>query len=166
VPTPPLALSTANWILLGGVIINGLAFVGVIVSLLLLRAQGLAQRDATLVIAYQNMTAQMADMDRFLLENLDLRPYLFGRKELPSEEDEYSRVLAVAEMYVNLMDNVLTQCPALNRDGIAAEWEAYFCDVYETSPAIREFWADHGHVWFASSPLVTLYPTPPSKRDR
>jgi hypothetical protein len=166
VPTPHLALSTTNWILLSGVIINGLAFVGVIVSLLLLRAQGLAERDATLVIAYQNMTAQMADMDKFFLENLDLRPYFFGGKEPPSAQDEHSRLLAVAEMYVNLMDNVLTQCPALNRDGIAADWEAYFRDVYETSPVLREFWAEHGSEWFASSPLVTLYPTPPSGRER
>ena len=110
-----LALSTGNWILLAGVIINGLAFVGVIVSLLLLRAQGLAAHDATLVIAYQNMTAQMADMERYFLEHLDLRPYFFGGKEPPGAEDEHDHVLAVAEMYINLMDNVLTQCPALNR---------------------------------------------------
>ena len=164
-PTPHLALSTTNWIFLSGVIINGLALVGVIVSLLLLRAQGLAQRDATLVIAYQNMTAQMADMDRFFLENLDLRPYFFGGKEPPRAQDEHDRVLAVAEMYVNLMDNVLTQSPALNRDGIAADWEAYFRGVYETSPALREFWAEHGREWFASSPLVTLFPTAPSERE-
>jgi hypothetical protein len=166
VPTTPLALSTSNWIYLSGVIISGLAFVGVIVSLLLLRAQGLAQRDATLVLAYQNMTAQMADMNRFFLHNLDLRPYFFGGKEPPSAEDERDRVLAVAEMYINLMDNVLTQAPALNRDGIAADWEAYFRDVYETSPVIRAFWAEHGSDWFASSPLATLYPTSPSEGDR
>ena len=156
--TSQLALSTANWILLAGVIINGLAFVGVIVSLLLLRAQGLAARDATLVIAYQNMTAQMADMDRYLLEHLDLRPYFFDGKEPPRAEDEHSRVLAVAEMYVNLMDNVLTQCPALNRVDIAADWEAYFRGVYETSPALRDFWAAHGSEWFSNSPLTTLFP--------
>jgi hypothetical protein len=156
---PRLALSTANWILLAGVIINGLAFVGVIVSLLLLRAQGVAYRDATLVVAYQNMTAQMADMDRFFLENLDLRRYFFDGEELPREGGERHRVMAVAEMYVNLMDNVLTQCPALNLDGVAADWQAYFRSVYETSPAIREFWADHGSRWFANSPLVTLFPT-------
>ena len=156
--TPRLALSTANWILLAGVIIKGLAFVGVIVSLLLLRAQGLAARDATLVIAYQNMTAQMADMERYLLEHLDLRPYFFGGKEPPGAEDEHNRVLAVAEMYINLMDNVLTQSPALNRAGIAADWEAYFRGVYETSPALREFWAAHGGEWFANSPLTTLFP--------
>ena len=165
-PTARLALSTSNWIYLSGVIINGLAFVGVIVSLLLLRAQGLAQRNATLVIAYQNMTAQMADMDRFFLEHLDLRPYFFGGKEPPRAADEHDRVQAVAEMYVNLMDNVLTQAPALNRDGIAADWAAYFRDVYETSPAIREFWAEHGSDWFANSPLVALYPTAPSGRER
>jgi hypothetical protein len=160
-----LALSTSDWILLAGVIVNALAFVGVIVSLLLLRNQGLAQRDATLVIAYQNMTAQMADMDRFFLENLDLRPYFFGGDEPPSAKDQHDRVLAVAEMYVNLMDNVLTQLPALNRDGIAADWEAYFRDVYETSPAIRAFWAEHANTWFASSPLVMLYPTPTAGRE-
>ena len=157
------ALSTANWILLAGVIINGLAFVGVIVSLLLLRAQGLAARDATLVIAYQNMTAQMADMERYFLEHLDLRPYFFGGEEPPGAEDEHNRVLAVAEMYINLMDNVLTQCPALNRAGIAADWEAYFRGVYETSPVLREFWAAHGREWFANSPLASLYP--PSHAD-
>jgi hypothetical protein len=159
-----IALSTANWIFLSGVIINGLALIGVIVSLWLLRAQGLAQRDATLVLAYQNMTAQMAEMDRFFLEHLDLRPYFFAGKELPIALDEQDRVLAVAEMYVNLMDNVLTQVPALNRDGIASDWETYFRDVYDTSPAIRLFWAEHAREWFANSPLVTLYPTPPSAR--
>ena len=162
--TPRLALSTSNWIFLAGVIVNALAFVGVIVSLLLLRAQGLAARDATLVVVYQNMTAQMADMDRFLLEHLDLRPYFFDGKEPPRAEDERNRVLAVAEMYVNLMDNVLTQSPVLNRAGITADWEAYFRGVYETSPVIREFWAAHGSEWFASSPLATLYPTPLSGR--
>ena len=159
-PSPLLALSTSNWILLAGVIINGLAFVGVIVSLLLLRTQGQAYRDATLVVAYQNMTAQMAEMQRFFVENLDLRAYFYGGKALPVAKHDYDRVLAVAEMYVNMMDNVLTQLPALNRRGTAADWEAYFRDLYETSPAIREFWAEHGGVWFASSPLMTLYPAP------
>ena len=159
-----LALSTANWILLAGVIINGLAFAGVIVSLLLLRTQGRAQRDATLVIAYQNMTAQIADMDRFFVANLDLRPYFFDGKEPPSEGDERERVLAVAEMYVNVVDNVLTQLPTLSRGGVATDWEAYFVDVYRSSPAIREFWDEHGAAWFASSPLMALYPTPASPR--
>jgi hypothetical protein len=166
VSTTHLALSTSNWIFLSGVIVNALALVGVIVSLLLLRAQGLAQREATLVIAYQNMTAQMADMDRFFLENIDLRAYFFGGEEPPSAKNEYDRVRAVAEMYVNLMDNVLTQTPALNRERIAADWQAYFRDVYETSPVIRAFWAEHGSEWFASSPLMSLYPTPPSERER
>ena len=155
--TPHLALSTANWILLASVIINGLALVAVIVSLSLLRAQGLAQRDATLVIAYQNMTAQMADMYRFFLDNVDLRPYFFEGKEPPSAQDERHRVLAAAEMYVNLIDNVLTQCPALNREGITADWEAYFRDVYTSSPAIREFWGQHGSAWFSNSPLQALF---------
>jgi hypothetical protein len=65
--TPEVALSTSDWIFLSGVIVNGLAFVGVIVSLLLLRAQGLTARDATLAVAYQNMAAQMADVARFSL---------------------------------------------------------------------------------------------------
>ena len=69
--------------------------------------------------------------------------------------------LAVAELYVNMMDNVLTQLPALNRRGTADDWEAYFRDLYETSPAIREFWTEHGRRWFVSSPLRTLYPAPP-----
>jgi hypothetical protein len=157
---PRLALSTSNWILLGGVIINGLAFVGVVVSLLLLRAQGLAQRDATLVIAYQNMTAQMADMNRFFLEHLELRPYFFDGASLPSVDGERERVLAAAEMYLNVMDSVLTQLPILSRGSVAADWEAYFRDVYTSSPVIREFWNQHGRAWFANSPLMALYPAP------
>jgi hypothetical protein len=118
------------------------------------------------VIAYQNMTAQMADMNRFFLENLDLRPYFYDGEEPPSVKGERERVLAAAEMYLNLMDNVLTQLPTLSRGGIAADWEAYFRDVYTSSPVIREFWDEHGTAWFASSPLMTLYPAPPSRPDR
>ena len=81
--TPQVALSTSDWIFLAGVIFQGLAFVGVIVSLLLLRAQGLTARDATLAVAYQNMAAQMADVARFFVDNSDLRPYFFGNKALP-----------------------------------------------------------------------------------
>ena len=159
--SPLLALSTSNWILLAGVVINGLAFVGVIVSLLLLRAQGQAAREATLVVAYQNMTAQMAEMQRFFVEHLDLRAYFYDGKTLPADEHDRDRVLAVAEMYVNMMDAVLTQLPALDRPGTVADWEGYFRGIYETSPAIREFWADHGDVWFVSSPLRTLLPATP-----
>lgn len=154
-----LGLSTSNWIFLAGVIVNALALIGVVVSLLLLRAQGRAQREATLVVAYQNMTAQMADVYRFFVDNVELRPFFFGCKELPTSGDERDRVLAVAEMYVNLMDNVLTQSRVLRRDGIAADWESYFLHVYESSPAIREFWAEHAGSWFASSPLTKLFPT-------
>ena len=155
--TPRVALSTSDWIFLAGVIVNGLAFVGVIVSLLLLRAQGLTQRDATLSVAYQNMAAQMADMARFFVDNPDLRPYFFGNKEPPASLDDHDRVVAVAEMYVNFMDNVLTQSPVLKRAGIAADWEAYFLDVYRTSPVIREFWSEHGSAWYAHSALASLY---------
>jgi hypothetical protein len=157
----PLALSTSNWILLASVIINGLAFIGVIVSLLLLRAQGLAQRDATLVIAYQNVTVQMADVNRFFIEHVDLRPYFYDGATVPSAEGERARVLAAAEMYLNVMDNVLTQLPMLSRGEVAADWEAYFRDVYRSSPAIREFWGRHGSVWFSNSPLTTLYSDAP-----
>jgi hypothetical protein len=164
--TPQLALSTSNWIFLSGVIVNGLAFLGVIVSLLLLRAQGLAARDATLVVAYQNMTAQMADVDRFFVENLELRPFFFGGTEPPGAPHERDRVVAVAEMYINLMDNVLIQCQVLKRDGLAADWQSYFLHVYETSPVIREFWAEHASDWFQSSPLAMLFPTPALSRER
>jgi hypothetical protein len=156
-PTLNVALSTSDWIFLSGVIVNGLALVGVIVSLLLLRAQGVTQRDATLAVAYQNMAAQMADVSRFFVDNPRLRPYFFGSKSLPSTDDEHELVLAVAEMYVNFMDNVLTQAPVLKRAGVAADWEVYFLDVYRTSPAIREFWSDHGAGWYAHSPLARLY---------
>jgi hypothetical protein len=82
--TPQVALSTSDWIFLAGVIFQGLAFVGVIVSLLLLRAQGLTARDATLAVAYQNMAAQMADVARFFVDNSDLQaatPSSPGRPE-------------------------------------------------------------------------------------
>jgi hypothetical protein len=157
VPSPLLALSTSNWILLAGVVISALAFGGVIVSLLLLRAQGQAAREATLVVAYQNMTAQRAEMQRFFVEHLELRAYFYDGKAVPAEQHEHDRVLAVAEMYVNMMDNVLTQLPALGRPGTAADWQAYFRGIYATSPAIREFWAEHGDAWFVSSPLRTLF---------
>jgi hypothetical protein len=159
VVTPLLALSTSNWIFLAGVIVNGLAFAAVVVSLWMLRAQGATQRDATLAVAYQNMSAQMADVARFFVDHVELRPYFYDGRALPASDPERDRVLAVAELYVNLMDDVVTQAPVLKRAGIAADWEAYFRAVYDTSPALREFWLAHGSDWFAHSPLTSLFNT-------
>jgi hypothetical protein len=94
---------------------------------------------------------------RVFVDNADLRPYFYDGKPVPTLDGERNRVLAVAEMYVNLMDNVVTQGPVLKRPEIAHDWETYVLDVYRASPAARELWLERGSTWYAHSPLVPLF---------
>ena len=160
--TSQLALSTANWILLAGVIINGLAFVGVIVSLLLLRAQGLAVCELlTLVIAYQNMTAQMADMDRYSPRAPRSTPVLLRRlEEPPRAEDEHSRVFAggrdVRQSHGQRVDAVSCPEPRGHRSRLGGLLPR--CGTRRARRFVNlSSGLRNGSEWFSNSPLTTLF---------
>lgn len=88
---------------------------------------------------YQSIADQLQEIDLIFVRSPQLRPYFYNNVAMPTGP-ERDRVLALAELLVDFIDNVVTQShamPASHRD----VWFAYFREQYACSPAIREYWA-------------------------
>jgi hypothetical protein len=118
-------------------LLGNLAFV---VSVVLLAIQLRNGTRATLASVYQAMNGDMLQINRLFVDQPLLRPYFYGEKELTDESpDERERVHATAELFINFIDNVLTQMPLLP-SSLAEPWRTYFVSVTATSPVLRDFW--------------------------
>jgi len=153
-----MPLTTSEKIDLGAAVVNGIALLGVVVSLLLLRSQTKAQRNATLALAYQNIAGQMLELDRFFVANVELRKYFYDGVAVAPSDPHREKLLLVSEMLVDFGDNVLMQCPALEQEHVAEDWRTYFRDVYDKSPILREFWTEYAR-FYSHSPLQDLFPS-------
>lgn len=86
------------------------------------------------------MNDNMLQITRLFVDRPLLRPYFYGEQELTDESpEERERVEATAELFINLIDNVLTQMPLLPSN-LADPWRTYFASVTTSSPVLREFW--------------------------
>jgi hypothetical protein len=114
--------------------------VALIVSVVLLGLQVRNGARATLASVYQAMNGDMLQINRLFVDQPLLRPYFYGAKELTDESpDERERVEATAELFINFIDNVLTQIPLLP-SSLAEPWRTYFVGVTTTSPVLRDSW--------------------------
>lgn len=143
-------------------ILDFLAFVGVIAALVYqarmarsAREQVARAADANMATVYQNIAHQMHEIDLLFVERPALRQYFQEDVEPPTEGEDEGRVAAIAELFVDFMDNVETQCPLLEKT-LQLSWRGYFCDLYARSPAIRHFWALRSAWYAGDAPLISL----------
>jgi len=112
---------------------------------------------ATLASVYQAMNNEMMQINRLFVDRPSLRPYFYEDRELAEESpEERDRIDATAELFVNFIDNVLTQMPLLPGH-LAQPWRTYFASVTTTSPVLREFWKRHRE-WYSEEMTVFLDP--------
>jgi hypothetical protein len=118
---------------------------------------------ATAIMAstYQGVNTQLQDIDLLFVHNPELRPYFYDDKPPPANWLDYQRVMAVAELLVDFMDNVVTQSHAMPDDH-AKVWYEYFQCQYKSSPAIQEYW-DKNHGWYQSKLQEVLERVSPSR---
>jgi hypothetical protein len=65
---------------------------------------------ATLASVYQAMNDDMLQIIRLFIDRPSLRPYFYGEQELNDvSSEERERVEPTAELFINFIDNVLTQ---------------------------------------------------------
>jgi hypothetical protein len=142
-------MNTGEWIQAVAASISACAFVGLIVSVLILKRQTeILNRQteeaakATFASVYQGMAGQMHDLDKLFIETPELRPHFYGKnKELPDDEHERERVLATAELIIDFADNFVAQSALLPKEYERA-YGAYFRDLYGSSLAIQQFWSE------------------------
>ncbi len=70
--------------------------------------------------------------------------------------EERERVEATAELFINFMDNVLTQMPLLPSN-LADPWRTYFGSVTTSSPVLCEFW-ERRREWYSEEMRALLDP--------
>jgi hypothetical protein len=112
---------------------------------------------ATLASVYQAMNDNMLQINRLFVDRPLLRPYFYGEQELTDESpEERERVEATAELFINFIDNVLTQMPLLPSN-LAEPWRTYFGSVTASSPVLCEFW-ERRREWYSEEMRALLDP--------
>ena len=119
----------------------------VVGSLLTVAFQVMREAKAERAAVYQEIVRTMLDIDGIFVERPELRKYFYRGVAIEPGDPEYERTLALAEMIVDFADNVVQQAERMGED-LTKYWQAYLCDLYESSPPVREFWAENCH-WYA-----------------
>lgn len=120
-----------------------------------LRKQTEVAAEQTKLLAYQNISAQMVAVDRFFIEHVELRAYIYDDKVISEEDELYPEVLATAEMMMDFMDGVFNMRPYMPEYPWDESWGRYFEDLVDSSPAIRHFIKDK-YEWY--EPSFRYYP--------
>jgi len=95
---------------------------------------------------YQGINTQLQGIDLIFVENPELRPYFYAGEDIPQDKRERDRVMAVAELLVDFMDNVVTHGDAMPPEHREV-WYRYFREQHDSSPAIRAYWSENSH-WY------------------
>jgi hypothetical protein len=139
-----------NFVLIGSVILVGL-------QVREMAKQSSHGARATLASVYQAMNDNMLLINRLFIDRPLLRPYFYGKQELTDESpEERERVEATAELFINFIDNVLTQMPLLPSN-LADPWRTYFVSVTTSSPVLCEFW-ERRREWYSEEMRALLDP--------
>jgi len=90
---------------------------------------------------HQGIAKLFIEVDKFLVDNADLRPYFYGNRPTPTGEKQRDKVVAMAEMFADLAE----YCTATEivRPELAGDWDRYFQHLYTNSPTLREYWANY-----------------------
>ena len=101
----------------------------------------------------------MIEVDRFFAENPRLKPLFYGNIAIEPSDRDYDQVVSVAEMLVDHWDlvRVLQEAtrtsfeqPWTGNRSYRLPWEGwkeYFIARYDSSPAIRRFWAENRELY-------------------
>ncbi|MGD9879994.1 MAG: hypothetical protein AB7F22_16900 [Reyranella sp.] len=84
--------------------------------------------------AYGIISQELGELNRLFVEHPEMRPYFYAREPLPDDELKRNRILAVADVYLDFIDNYYSQASHLdwshyNRGG----WDAFIRGSFERS---------------------------------
>jgi len=110
-----------------------------IVTLFLIYKQLKDVNENILGQTYQNIYERMIEIDRFFIENPELKAYFYYNKEFVNDDENFKAKLhSIAEMMIDYFDSVFYQKFCMRKETFDAK-AFYFGDIYNNSPIIREY---------------------------
>lgn len=87
--------------------------------------------------AYGVITEHLNELNKRFVEYPELRPYFRAGKPLPESDTERQRIFAVADIYLDFIDNFYVQVNHLDRSHYdLCGWRAFFKRSFERSPVL------------------------------
>jgi hypothetical protein len=117
---------------------------------------------------YNRATELFLKLNEIFIHHSQLRPFFYDGRELAKAQDveERERVLAVAEMVLDIFDWVGHECEGAS-DTDRESWEAFIRATFTTSPVLVEYHENHRDWHPVLDEVLAREPGPlPSKRQR
>ena len=87
--------------------------------------------------AYATITQGLNDLDKIFVDNPKARPQFFNNAPAPDNEEDRQRVEAIAEIYLNFIDNFYGQTSHLDPSHYQFDaWERFFRDSFKRSKVL------------------------------
>ena len=98
---------------------------------------------------FTNMAAWTFELDKVFLEHPHLRPYFCSGKPLDSDpkDDDYYRVLTIAELTLDMIDSMLQLEGHFPRDLPLTGWKEWMRDCFRDSPVTCQVFEER-RKWF------------------
>jgi hypothetical protein len=112
-----------------GAIISGIGLVGIAISIILARKSFSHAVIGQLYGELHHIT---------FIEHSDMRPYFFHEKFIGSEDDDYMMARSIAEMYLDIFEQIFILRPLAPRK-LRPLFEAYIRDMLSRSPILRAY---------------------------
>ncbi|MDH6502437.1 hypothetical protein [Streptomyces sp. SAI-149] len=94
---------------------------------------------------YREITRLFVDLDMFMIDHADLRPYFFEAQALPEDSEQRSRVIGAAEMIADVAESCTAVEDVLGE--LSSSWDRYFQYVFANSPALQFYWREFGEFY-------------------
>ena len=108
----------------------------------------IAANKAALLSVYQRIANEWRDHLQTFIRSPGLRPYFEEKKELSADDSNREAVLAIADLRLNVMDDLLTYASIHGIEKVGEGWRNTFLSAFRTSPVlcgrIRETQANYG----------------------
>ena len=136
---------TADWVQAIGVWVSILI---IAVSVWFLWIQIRELRQSIECSTYQSVYQMILDIDKYFIENADLRPYFYYGKEMDNKNQTHmkEKLISTAEMLIDCFDNVYHQKNSMPSHTFDA-FSAFMREIYQNSPVLREVLSMREH-WY------------------
>jgi hypothetical protein len=100
-------------------------------------------------VGLQSSTELMLSVDRIFIEHADIRPYFYNNCAVPAgvgigeKGNDRNLVLAVAEFVLDVLECIWDHNDDNKVTADRTAWKQYILDVFTTSPALRELYAEY-----------------------